>query len=108
MRTVASCAVLAGTLLTAAPALAFTVTVTHAGPSVIGQAHAFAATVTGASGSLSYEWTFGDAPSEIGGAQVSHTFTAAGLVGVQVFVTDAKGDVGSEYIQHLVHHPLTA
>ena len=34
---------------------------THAGPSVVGEAHAFTATVTGASGALTYEWTFGDA-----------------------------------------------
>src|SRR5262245_49620124 len=68
MRAVVSCAVLAGTILTAAPALAFTVSVTHAGPSVVGEAHAFTATVTGASGALTYEWTFGDAAPEIGGA----------------------------------------
>ncbi len=41
-------------------------------------------------------------------AQASHTFTAPGLVGIQVFVTDATGDAGSDFIQHLVHHPLTA
>src|SRR6188474_2899686 len=107
MRAVASCALLAGTILAAAPAHALTVSVTHAGPSIVGEAHAFTATVTGASGALTYEWTFGDGAPEIGGAQMSHAFTAAGLVGVQVFVTDAAGDVGSEYIQHLVHQPLT-
>ena len=94
-------------MVAAAPALALTVDVTHAGPSVVGEVRAFTATVTGASGALTYEWTFGDDAPEIGGAQMSHTFTASGLVGVQVFVTDATGDAGSKYIQHLVHHPLT-
>ena len=107
MRAVASCAVLAGTILAAAPAYALDVEVTHAGPSVVGEAHAFTAAVTGASGALTYEWSFGDAPPEADGAQVSHTFTAPGLVNVQVIVTDATGDVGSAFLQHLVHHPLT-
>ena len=107
MRAVASCVVLAGTILAAPPARALTVTLTHAGPSIVGEAHAFTATVTGASGALTYEWTFGEAAAQPGGAQASHTFTTPGLVGVQVFVTDASGDVGSDYIQHLVHHPLT-
>jgi len=107
MRAVASCALLAGTILAAAPAHALTVKLTHVGPSVVGEAHAFTATVTGASGALTYEWTFGDAAAQPGAAQASHTFPAPGLVGVQVFVTDATGDAGSDYIQHLVHHPLT-
>ena len=63
--------------------------------------------MTGASGALTYEWSFGDAPPEVGDAQVSHTFTAPGLVNIQVFVTDSTGDVGSDFLQHLVHHPLT-
>ena len=109
MRSIASCAVLAGVSLAAAvPAYALTVDVTHAGPSVVGEAHAFTATVTGASGALTYEWTFGEDAPQVGGAQMSHTFTAPGLVGVQVFVTDARGDAGSAYFQHLVHYPLTA
>jgi DNA-binding beta-propeller fold protein YncE/cytochrome c peroxidase/mono/diheme cytochrome c family protein len=108
MRAAASCAVLAGTILAAAPARALTVDVTHAGPSVVGEAHAFTATVTGATGALTYEWTFGEAAPELGGAERSHTFTAPGLIGVQVFVTDASGDAGSAFFQHLVHHPLTA
>ena len=104
----ASCAVLAGVSLGAVPAYALTVDVTHAGPSVVGEAHAFTATVTGANGALTYEWTFGDEAPQIGGAQLSHAFAAPGLVGVQVLVTDAKGDAGSAYFQHLVHYPLTA
>jgi YVTN family beta-propeller protein len=108
MRVVVSCAVLAGTLVTTTAAFALTVDVTHAGPSVVGETHAFTATVTDASGALTYEWTFGDAAPEIGGAQMSHTFMASGLIGVQVFVTGAGGDAGSAFIQHLVHHPLTA
>src|SRR5512134_3544067 len=105
---VASCAALAGTLLAATPAYALTVEVTHAGPSVVGEAHAFTATVTGATGAVTYEWTFGEAAPEPGGAERSHTFTAPGLVGVQLFVTDATGDAGSTFFQHLVHYPLTA
>jgi DNA-binding beta-propeller fold protein YncE len=105
---VAFCLALTGTALAAAPARALTVEVTHAGPSVVGQGHAFTATVAGASGALTYEWTFGEEAPQVGGSQMSHTFTAPGLQGVQVFVTDATGDAGSVFFQHLVHHPLTA
>jgi DNA-binding beta-propeller fold protein YncE len=108
MRVVASCAVLAGTILAAAHAHALTVDVTHSGPSVVGQAHVFTANVTGAQGAVTYEWTFGEAAPELGGGQASHTFTAPGFVGVQVFVTDSTGDAGSAFLQHLVHYPLTA
>src|SRR4029078_1814518 len=109
MRSIASCAVLGGVSVAAAvPAYALTVDVTHAGPSVVGEAHAFTATVTGANAALTYEWTFGDEAPQIGGAQISHAFAAPGLVGVQVLVTDAKGDAGGAYFQHLVHYPLTA
>jgi YVTN family beta-propeller protein len=108
MRAVASCAVLAGTLLAAAPAPALTVEVTHAGPSVVGEAHAFKATVSGASGAVTFEWKFGDAADfQPGAADVSHAFTAPGLHNIDVLATDASGAIGSAFFQHLVHHALT-
>ena len=99
---------LAGATLAAAPARALTLEVTHAGPSVVGEAHAFTATVTGATGAVSYEWKFGDADDfRSGGAQMSHAFTAPGFHNIDVLATDAGGAVASAFFQHLVHHPLT-
>lgn len=99
---------LAGVSLAAAPALAITLEVTHAGPSVVGEAHAFTATVTGASGAVTYEWKFGDADDfHPGGVEASHTFTAPGLHSIDVLATDATGQIASAFFQHLVHHPLT-
>jgi hypothetical protein len=102
-------AILAGLLLSAAPAAAaLTVDVTNAGPSVVGEAHAFTAVVTGGSGAIKYEWQFGEtADVETGSAEMSHTFTDPGLVSIQVFATDATGDSASAFFRHLVHYPLT-
>ncbi len=105
----ASRAVLLGALLSAAPAAALTVDVTHAGPSVVGEAHAFTATVSGGSGTITYEWQFGEtADVAPGPAQTSHAFPAPGLYSIQVFATDAKGDSASAFFRHLVHYPLTS
>jgi MYXO-CTERM domain-containing protein len=102
-------AVLLTAVLSAAPAAALTLDVTHAGPSVVGEAHAFMARVTGGSGAITYEWQFGEtADVQAGPAQTSHTFTAPGLYSIQVFATDARGDSASAFFRHLVHHPLTA
>ena len=57
-----------GTSLTATPALGLTLEVTHAGPSVVGEAHGFTATATEASGAVTFSWTFGEsAEPEAGG-----------------------------------------
>ena len=85
--------VLLGALLSTAPAAALTLDVTHAGPSVVGEAHAFTAQVSGGSGTITYEWQFGEtADVQPGPAQTSHAFTAPGLYSIQVFATDATGD----------------
>lgn len=91
----------------AEPALALDVAVTDDAPSVIGEAHTFTAVVTGASGALSYQWQFGEEDFQAGEAAATHTFTAPGLVSVQVIATDATGDSGSAFFRHLVHYPLT-
>jgi DNA-binding beta-propeller fold protein YncE/cytochrome c peroxidase len=102
------CFVLAGVSFPAAQAQAFTVEVTHAGPSVVGQAHVFKATATGASGTVRIEWKFGDeADFVVGVAEQSHSFAAPGFHNIDVLATDATGAVGSAFFQHLVHHPLT-
>ena len=101
--------VLLGASLYAAPAAALTLDVTHAGPSVVGEAHAFTARVSGGSGNITYEWQFGEsADVQPGPAQTSHAFTAPGLYSIQVFATDATGDSASAFFRHLVHYPLTA
>ena len=92
-----------------APALAITLNVTHSGPSVVGEAHAFTASVPDAIGAVSYEWQFSEADDfQPGGAAMSHTYTAPGLYSVQVNATDSTGDTASVFFRHLVHYPLTA
>jgi MYXO-CTERM domain-containing protein len=105
----ASFVALASVAVAAAPASALTLEVKHDGPSVVGQAHAFKATATGANGAVTYEWKFADADDfRAGGAGATHTFTAPGFHNIDVIATDAAGGVASAFFQHLVHHPLTA
>jgi DNA-binding beta-propeller fold protein YncE/cytochrome c553 len=95
--------------LSAAPALALTLEVSHPGPSVVGEAHVFTATATEASGAVTYTWTFGEsAEPEAGGSEMPHTFGEPGHYTIIVGATDASGDYTSEVFQHMVHHPLTA
>ena len=66
-----------------APALAITLNLTHSGPSVVGDAHSFTASVPDAIGAVSYEWQFSETDDfQPGGAAMSHTYTAAGLYSV--------------------------
>jgi DNA-binding beta-propeller fold protein YncE len=100
------CALL-GAWLWSTDALALTVEVTHAGPSVVGEAHNFTAT-TDATGPVTFEWRFGEAAEfEPGEAQVSHAFTTPGLHSIDVTAKDEAGGVASAYFRHLVHYPLT-
>jgi MYXO-CTERM domain-containing protein len=87
--------------------LALTVEVPNPQPSVVGEAHAFTALVTEATGEITYEWQFGESDFQPGGAEVTHTFDAPGLVSVQVIATDETGDSSSAFFRHLVHYPLT-
>ena len=96
-------------MLAATPALALTLEVTHAGPSVVGEAHAFKATVTGANGAVTYEWKFGDADDfHAGGAEVDRTPSRRRASTTSTcMATDAAGGLASAFFPHLVHHPLT-
>jgi YVTN family beta-propeller protein len=101
--------VVAGGLVVPAQALAITLEVSHSGPSVVGDAHAFTASVPDAAGAVTYDWQFSEADDfQRGSAQMSHTYTAPGLYSVQVIATDATGDSASVFFRHLVHYPLTA
>jgi DNA-binding beta-propeller fold protein YncE len=81
--------------------------VTHSGPSIVGEAHAFNAAVTGANGNVSFEWKFGEAEDiQPGGAEMLHTFTAPGHYAIDVVATDAAGETASVFFQHLVHYAL--
>jgi DNA-binding beta-propeller fold protein YncE len=102
------CAVMAGVLLASTPALALQIQVTHAGPSVVGEAHGFQAVVTEAMGDVTYEWKFGESENFVpGGPETSHTFATPGHYSIDVLATDASGAVASAFFQHLVHYPLT-
>jgi len=91
-----------------APVRAFEVEVPHGTPSLVGEEQLFSATVTGASGEVSFEWRFGDSgEAVVGGPEMANTFSEPGHYSVDVFATDENGDTGSAYFRHLVHYPLT-
>jgi YVTN family beta-propeller protein len=91
-----------------APGLAITLNLTHSGPSVVGEAHSFKASVPDATGAVTYEWQFSESDDfQSGGAEMFHTYTAPGLYSVQVIATDATGGTASVFFRHLVHYPLT-
>lgn len=92
----------------AAPALALSIEVTHAGPSLVGEEHAFSVVATDAVGEVTYEWRFEETGMfEVGGPDASHVFAAPGLFSVDVAAIDEGGGTASAYFRHLVHHPLT-
>jgi MYXO-CTERM domain-containing protein len=100
--------VMAGVLLASGPALALQIEVTHAGPSIVGEAHAFQAVVTEAMGEVTYEWKFSESEDFVaGGPEMSHAFVAPGHYSIDVLATDASGSVASAFFQHMVHYPLT-
>jgi DNA-binding beta-propeller fold protein YncE len=106
---VGSWVALLGVAFSSTPALALTLTVSHAGPSVVGEAHAFTAAATDAVGEVTFTWTFGEsAEPEAGGAEMSHTFIEPGHYSIIVGATDSEGNYASEVFQHLAHYPLTA
>src|SRR5687768_4920981 len=91
-----SCAFGAALALFSAPAFALTLEVTHAGPSVVGEAHAFKASVAEATGMVSLQWKFSESEDFVaGGLEASHVFTAPGHYSIDVLATDANGDVAS-------------
>ena len=99
---------LATATLWTSPVRAFDVEVPHATPSLVGESHTFSATVTGATGEVSFEWRFGEASEVIeGGAEMAHVFDEPGHYSVDVVATDENGETGSAFFRHLVHYPLT-
>ncbi len=108
VRLVRASAVVAASLW-AAPAQALTVDLTDPGPSQVGVAHTFTATVAEASGEVQFQWKFFDVDElNAGGAMMATTYTEPGHYLVEVQVTDESGETASDILQHLVHHPLTA
>lgn len=103
-------AVLLALTLAAEPAFALTVDLAQARPShsVVGQAHTFMATVTGAVGAVTYEWDFGDGEILPGGPNMARTFATVGTQFVWITAKDASGETAQKGVPHLVHHPLTA
>ena len=95
-------------LAVSSPALALTLTISHSGPSLVGESHTFSASTPDAKGTVTYEWQFGETePFQAGGDQMAHTFTTPGLYSIQVTATDSTGDGQSLFFRHLVYHPLT-
>jgi DNA-binding beta-propeller fold protein YncE len=95
-------------LFVTSPAFALTLNLMHAGPSVVGEAHSFTASVPDAKGAVTFEWQFSETDDfQSGGGTMAHTYTAPGLYSVQVTATDSSGDSQSLFFRHLVHYPLT-
>jgi len=108
LRSATAAIVLTG-VIAPSSALAITLNIMHSGPSVVGEAHAFSASVPDAKGAVTYEWQFSETDDfQSGGAEMSHTYTMPGLYSVQVNATDASGDTQSLFFRHLVHEPLTS
>ncbi len=59
---------------------------------------AFSATTTGATGTLTYEWSFADGSPTESGANVTHTFTTAGSYDVLVTVVDSDGGTATDTV----------
>lgn len=98
----------AAATLAATPAAALNVELPRSSTSVVGEPYTFKATVTEASGDVTFEWRIGDADGYVkGGPELPFTFMAPGHFNVDVIVTDAKGDSGSGFGQHMAHYPVT-
>ncbi len=81
-----------------------------AAPSVVGGDFTFNATAEG-SGSLSYQWNFGDGTPDTGftsSPAVTHNYVAPGRYVVSLTVRDASGDEVRETFTQIVHPALTA
>ena len=92
----------------AASAQALSVDLTDPGPSLVGAAHTFTATVTDAAGTVQYQWKFSESDElHPGSADMASTFAEPGHFSISVEVTDASGATASDSLQHLAHLPLT-
>jgi DNA-binding beta-propeller fold protein YncE len=101
-------AALAALGLATAPAAALEVQVTGCGRSLVGEAHTFTASPTDATGTVTYEWQFGNNTEFVPGqAEMSQPFAAAGHYAVRVSAIDEGGLEVTALCQHLVHFPLT-
>jgi DNA-binding beta-propeller fold protein YncE len=91
-----------------APTWALSVDLMDPGPSLVGAAHTFNATVTDATGEVQYQWKFSETDElHPGTGDMASTFTEPGHFSVSVEVTDASGATASDSLQHLAHLPLT-
>ncbi|WP_089649671.1 beta strand repeat-containing protein [Halobacterium hubeiense] len=62
------------------------------------------ASVSGATGDVTYDWTFGDGNSS-SGETVTHTYSASGTYTVEVTATDETGDTASDTTNVTVENP---
>ena len=95
--------------LAATPALALTLEVTHAGPSVVGEAHAFTATVTGANGAVTLRVEVRRRrrlPAGRRRRRPTPSRRPASTTSTWSRPTPPAPSA-SAFFQHLVHHPLT-
>jgi DNA-binding beta-propeller fold protein YncE len=91
-------------------AAALTAEVPTRDPSVVGEAYAFRAVVSGSSGTTLYRWNFGDGtPSDFvaGASDVQHTYTQPGHYPLIVTIKDASSFTSVAFV-HIVHYPITA
>ncbi|HEY6078641.1 MAG TPA: PKD domain-containing protein [Polyangiaceae bacterium] len=111
MKLLRAASLAAATSLLATPALALELSAEPAAPVPIGAPHTFRITeVKDAEGAVTYRWTFGDG-TVVGpgaGAEVEHTYQAAGHYTVIVIGTDAAGNRSSASWEQTANPPLTA
>src|SRR5262249_8149670 len=91
-------------------AAALTAEVPTRDPSVVGEAYAFRAVVSGSTGTTLYRWNFGDGvPSDFvaGASDVLHTYTQPGHYPLIVTIKDDSSFTSVAFV-HIVHYPITA
>ncbi len=91
-------------------AAALTAEVPTRDPSVVGEAYAFRAVVSGEVGTTLYRWNFGDGtPADFvaGASDVTHTYTQPGHYPLIVTIKDQSNFTSVAFV-HIVHYPITA
>ena len=68
---------------------------------------AFTSNISGGTGTVNYDWTFGDG-SKDSGAAVNHTFVAAGTYAVSLWVNDTGGGSVEKVLNLTVGKPAAA
>lgn len=91
-------------------ASALTVEITTREPSLVGETHHFAASVTEGVGDVQCRWSIGDSVKtefEVGQFAIEHIFEAPARATVSITCKDAEVNLGGDSYKHVAHYPST-